>query len=59
MAVFLMKIGEQGYFTFPIHCVQCDRYLIVSDYLEHCVKVFTMMETFSTSLESKVEGTGS
>ena len=37
---FLMKIGGQGSFTFPIHCVQCDRYLIVSDYQEHCIKVF-------------------
>jgi len=37
---FLMKIGGQGSFTFPIHCVQCDRYLIVSDYKEHCLKVY-------------------
>ena len=36
---FLMKIGRQGSFTFPIHCVQCDRYLIVSDHEEHCIKV--------------------
>ena len=31
---------EQGSLTDPIHCVQCDRYLIVSDRDEHCVKVF-------------------
>ena len=37
---FLTKIGGQGSFTYPIHCVQCDRYLIVSDYQEHCIKVF-------------------
>ena len=37
---FLMKIGGQGSFTFPIHCIQSDRYLIVSDYQEHCIKVF-------------------
>ena len=37
---FLMKIGGQGLFTYPIHCVQCDRYLIVSDLTEHCIKVF-------------------
>ena len=37
---FLMKIGRQGSFTFPVHCVQCDRYLIVSDKNEHCIKVF-------------------
>ena len=37
---FLMKIGGQGIFTFPFHCVQCDRYLIVSDSNEHCMKVY-------------------
>ena len=37
---FLMKIGGQGSFTYPFHCVQCDRYLIVSDYGDHCIKVF-------------------
>ena len=37
---FLMKIGGQGSFTYPMHCIQCDRYLIVSDHEEHCIKVF-------------------
>jgi len=37
---FLMKIGGQGSFTYPVHCVQCDRYLIVSDSNEHCMKVY-------------------
>ena len=37
---FLMKIGRQGSFTYPIHCVQCDKYLIVSDKDKHCIKVF-------------------
>ena len=37
---FLMKIGGQGSFTHPVHCVQCDRYLIASDLYEHCIKVF-------------------
>ena len=46
-------------FTFPIHCIQCDRYLIVSDHLNIALKFSTGMETFSTSLESGVEGTGS
>ena len=26
---FVMKIGGQGSICFPIHCVQCDRYLSV------------------------------
>ena len=42
---FVMKIGGQGSFSFPIHCVQCDRYLIVSDSKEHCVKVFNYQST--------------
>ena len=37
---FLMKIGEQGSLNYPVHCVQCNRYLIVSDGGEHCIKVF-------------------
>ena len=43
---FLMKIGGQGSFTFPIHCVQYDRYLIVSDIDEHCIKVFDRYGNF-------------
>ena len=35
---FLVKIGEQGSFTNPVHCVQCDRQLMVSHYSEHCGK---------------------
>ena len=38
---FLMKIGGPGSFSFPIHCVQCDKYLIVSDYGDHSIKVFS------------------
>ena len=33
---FLMKIVGQGSLTYPIHCVQCDRQLIVSEHYEHC-----------------------
>ena len=35
----LQKIGGEGSFTLPFHCVQYDKYLIVSDYNEHCIKV--------------------
>ena len=35
-----MKIGGQGSFSFPVHCVQCGEYFIVSDSHEHCIKVF-------------------
>ena len=37
---FVMKIGGQGSFSDPIHCVQCGEYFIVSDYMEHYIKVF-------------------
>ena len=38
---FVRKIGGPGYFSFPVHCVQCDEYLTVSDRNEHCIKVFS------------------
>ena len=38
---FVRKIGGPGSFSFPVHCVQCDEYLIMSDRAEHCIKVFS------------------
>ena len=43
---FLRKIGGPGSFTYPIHCVQCDRYLIMSDTIEHCMKVLSYYGKF-------------
>jgi len=43
---FLMRIGVQGSFTYPTHCVQCDRYLIVSDNSSHCLKVYDRSGNF-------------
>ena len=37
---FLRRIGEKGSFSFPIHCIQYDRYLIVTDHSDNCIKVF-------------------
>jgi len=37
---FVRKIGGPGYFRCPVHCVQCDEYLIALDFYEHCIKVF-------------------
>ena len=37
---FLRKIGEEGSFNTPWHCVQYDNYLIVSDANANCIKVF-------------------
>lgn len=36
----LSSIGGQKYFQYPIHCVQCDKYLIVCDMRGHCISVF-------------------
>ena len=55
---FLMKIGGQGSLTFPIHCVQCDRYLIVSDTTEHCIKVFDRNGTFQYKFGKQGGGDG-
>ena len=38
---FLMKIGGPGSFSCPVHCVQCDEYLIVSDADDHSINVFS------------------
>ena len=34
------KFRDEGSFTFPSHYSQYDKYLIVSDANEHCIKVF-------------------
>ena len=38
---FLMKIGGPGSFSRPVHCVQCDEYLVVSDSGDHNINVFS------------------
>ena len=53
-----MKIGEQGSFSFPIHCVQCGEYFIVSDSTEHCIKVFNREGHFQYKFGKKGEGNG-
>ena len=56
---FLMKIGGQGSpFTYPIHCVQCDRYLIVSDRDEHCMKVYDRNGNFQYKFGKQGGGEG-
>ena len=53
-----MKIGGQGSFTYPVHCVQCDRYLIVSDSNEHCIKVFDRNGNFQYKFGKQGGGDG-
>ena len=55
---FLMKIGGQGSFSFPFHCVQCDRYLIVSDCHEHCMKVYDRNGNFQYKFGKQGGGDG-
>ena len=55
---FLMKIGGQGSFTYPTHCIQCDRYLIVSDFEEHSMKVFDRIGNFQFKFGKQGGGDG-
>ena len=54
----LMMIGGQVSLTFPVHCVQCDRYLIVSDKDEHCIKVFSYDGNFLYKFGKEGRGNG-
>ena len=53
-----MKIGGQGSFSFPIHCVQCGEYFIVSDSSEHCIKVFNREGHFQYKFGKEGKGDG-
>ena len=53
-----MKVGGQGSFTLPNHCVQCDRYLIVSDFDEHCIKVYDRNGNFQYKFGKQGGGDG-
>ena len=53
-----MKIGGQGSFTYPIHCVQCGRYLIVSDSHAHCMKVYDRNGNFQYKFGKQGGGDG-
>ena len=55
---FIMKIGGQDCFSFPLHCVQCGEYFIVSDSNEHCIKVFNREGHFQYMFGKQGEGDG-
>ncbi|CAH3109966.1 unnamed protein product [Pocillopora meandrina] len=55
---YLSKFGGEGSFTYPIHCVQYEKYLIVSDGDEHCIKVFDRNGNFLYKFGNKGEGDG-
>ena len=55
---FVMKISGQRSFRFPIHCVQCGEYFMVSDSKEHCIKVFNREGHFQYKFGKKGDGDG-
>ena len=55
---FVMKIGGQDSFSYPIHCVQCGEYFIVSDHNEHCIKVFNRKGHFQCKFGKEGKGDG-
>ena len=55
---FVMKIGRQGSFRFPVHCVQCGEYFLVSDLSEHCIKVFNREGHFQYKFGKQGKGGG-
>ena len=55
---FVMKIGGESCFTFIPHCVQCEKYLFVSDHFENCIKVFNMEGYFQYKFGKKGGGDG-
>ncbi|XP_058970888.2 E3 ubiquitin-protein ligase TRIM71-like [Pocillopora verrucosa] len=55
---YLSKFGGEGSFTFPVHCIQYDKYLIVSDNEEHCIKVFDRNGNFLYKFGNKGGGDG-
>ena len=55
---FVMKIGGQGSLSYPVHCVQCDEYFMVSDSNEHCIKVFNREGHFQYKFGKQGEGDG-
>ena len=53
-----MKIGVQGSFSLPVHCVQCGEYFIVSDSNDHCIKVFNREGHFQYKFGQQGQGDG-
>ena len=55
---FLRKIGTEGFFVFPFHCIQQDNYFIVSDSDDNRIKVFNKDGKFLYSFGEKGDGDG-
>ena len=55
---FIMKIGGQGSLSYPVHCVQCGEYFVVSDHTENCIKVFNRKGHFQYKFGKEGKGDG-
>ena len=55
---FVRKIGRPRSFSKPVHCVQCNEYLIVLDNHEHCIKVFDREGKYQYQFGKQGEGDG-
>ena len=55
---FLRKIGGHGILSFPLQCVQHDKYLIISECDENCVNVFDNNGNFLYTFGKEGEGDG-
>ena len=54
----IRKIGREGSFTLPGHCIQLGKNLIVSDGDEHCIKVFDLEGNFLYKFGKRGDGDG-
>ena len=50
--------GTKITLTFPLHCIQYEKYHMVSDRDEHCMKVFDRNGNFLYKFGKKGEGEG-
>ena len=55
---FACKIGREGSFTNPLHCIQLCKYLVVSEGDEHCIKVFDLEGNFLYKFGKMGDGDG-
>ena len=55
---FLRRIGEDGSFFSPIHCIQHDNYFFASDNEDHCIKVFDKQGKFLYKFGKRGAGDG-
>ncbi|PFX11203.1 Tripartite motif-containing protein 2 [Stylophora pistillata] len=55
---YLNRFEGEGSLTYPVHCIQYEKYLIVSDSDEHCIKVFDRNSSFLYKFGKEGNGDG-